>query len=175
MKCPDCGNKIKTADFDPEYEWYECGRCEGCFTADEIEEAEHGTSPRARRNGGGDRDSVVARGLGRAARSVPVAKGKRRLTEIEEDEKALAEHEKAMLTPVARQSETYHRDEVATSQILNIVADEIENIITEAGGQIDRMNAREFYAMNLIRPLRVKHGISFRDHEVAAVYCEEHS
>lgn len=102
----------------------------------------------------------------------PVAKGKKRLTQIADDDKAIAEFEKAALKPVRRQgSATHHRDEVSTREILEIVADEIEEI---GAGKVNRLNARDYYAMNLIRPLRLKYEISFRDQEVPHSLCKEH-
>jgi hypothetical protein len=188
MKCPNCNTRITTKDYDVIYEWYECPKCEGCFTADEIEEAASGTSPgkrsrsvshsgkkAGRGNSVGNSTAVDSDIAADLARIKPIAKGKKRLTEIAEDDEAIAKHETEMLKPVKAEKDTKHRDEVATGQILNILADEIEAIGEETGVQITRVNAREFYAMNLLRDLKYKHGVHARDKEVPHVYCKEHS
>jgi hypothetical protein len=154
MKCPECQTHIKSKHYDPEFEWYECPECEGCFTAAELVDESHSDATRAK----------------------PTASAKKRLEEAEKEAEAVSEHEKAMLKPVKSQEkdETRHRDSVPTGQILNIMADEIEEIVVEAGGSIDRLNAREFYAMNLWRPLAIHAKISAREQEVDHVLCKDH-
>lgn len=102
-----------------------------------------------------------------------VAKGKKRLSEIAKDEEAVKEYEKQILVPKKKAGDVRYRDEVPTSEILNIMADEIEDIMEESGGKIDRLNAREFYAMNIWRGLLVK-GVHARDKKVPMVKCKEH-
>lgn len=162
MKCPNDGTKITSKHYDPEYEIYECPKCGNAYTADELEEAENGTSPRKRAE--------------LAASGRPRAKGKIKAEKIHADEEALAKYEAETLkTRKSEDKSVHHRDEISTSDILEIVADEIESFCRESGFEIDRLNAREFYAMNIIRPLRIAHGVSFREKEVPAVYCKEHS
>lgn len=165
--CPECQTKISTKHYDPEFEWYECPKCEGSFTADELEEAENGTSPRKRA------ELAAKRNLKRAT---VVAKGKQRRTEIAKDEEAVQKLDKEMLKPRKAKDPQVpkHKDRVPTNEILNIVADEIETIGQELGVQIDRTNAREFYAMNLVRPLLLN-GISAREKDVPMVKCSEHA
>lgn len=160
MKCPNDGTKITSKHYDVDYEIYECPKCGSAFTADDLEEAENGTSPRRRRE--------------LAAGPVPQAKGKKRRAEIADDEKAIARYEAELAKPTVKAEKTAkHRDEVSTGQILEIVADEIEAIWAEFDYKIDRLNAREFFAMNIIRPLKMN-GVHFRDKEVPRAYCKEH-
>src|SRR5262245_19269070 len=109
MTCPSCSATISTKHYDPDYEMYECPKCGGSFTPDEIDEAVSGTSPGKRRD-----ESIRAR----LKRGLPVAKAKKRQTEIADDAEALAEFEKEQLKP--RRSEeanrVQHRDEVPTKQ-----------------------------------------------------------
>jgi len=37
LKCPSCKTKLSTSKhYDAVYEWFECPKCEGCFTYDEV-------------------------------------------------------------------------------------------------------------------------------------------
>jgi hypothetical protein len=111
----------------------------------------------------------LVEGMGR-----PLAKGKKRQSEIAADDEAIAKFEAEQMKPKKKaDAEVKHRDEIETSQLLEIVADEVETIWQEFGADINRLNAREFFAMNIIRPLRIN-GVHFRDKEVRAVYCKEH-
>lgn len=176
MKCPNCKAKITTKNYDPDYEIYECPKCSEAFTADDLEEAETGTSPRKRADAG----RPLAHPEGEDERwaeiitGKPTAKGKKRQTEIAADDEAIAKFEAEQMKPKKKaDAEVKHRDEIETSQLLEIVADEVETIWDEFGADINRLNAREFFAMNIIRPLRIN-GVHFRDKEVRAVYCKEH-
>lgn len=92
------------------------------------------------------------------------------------DEEAIAEYEKKLVTPVkASDDEKRHRDAVPTGQILNIMADVIEEVFAENGKRIDRLNAREFYAMNIWRDLVIKHKVSAREVSMKVVLCPEHT
>jgi Zn-finger nucleic acid-binding protein len=151
MRCIDCNKKISAKHYDPEFEWYECPRCEGCWT---VEELEASRSP----NG-----------------AKPKAKAKVKLEARENDAQAVTEYEKEAYVPVkAGKGETKHRDAVPTSQILNILADEIMEIAEESGQRVDELNAREYFAMNLWRVLQ-KSQITARDAEVKYKLCDEHS
>jgi hypothetical protein len=162
MKCPKDGAKITSKHYDADYEIYECPKCGEAFAADDLEEAENGTSPRMRRE--------LAQ-----IKKVPQAKGKKRLTEIAADEEAIAAFEaKSVVVKKGDAPVVKHRDSVATGDLLDIIADEIQLYSVEMGGQeIDRLNAREFFAMNLVRPL-LSAGVNFREKEVSRAYCKEH-
>ena len=160
MQCPNCNAKITSRHYDPDYEIFECPGCGTAYEADELEEAVNGTSPRKRRE--------------LAAGGTPKAKGKKRQEEISEDEAALARFEAEAMKPRKSTVAVHHRDEVPTRDLLEIVADEVESIWTEFGVKIDRGNAREYFAMNLIRPLRMA-GVSFREREISRAYCDDHS
>jgi len=150
MRCTNCNSKITAANYDEDYEIFECPKCGAAFEEDELQEAENGSHPRVQ------------------------AKGKKRRAEIQEDEEAIAKYEAEQLKPQKAHAETKHRDEVATKDVLEIFADEIEAIWTEFGSPIDRLNAREFFAMNIFRPLTFEGGVQFREKEVPLVYCEDH-
>jgi hypothetical protein len=186
MKCPECSAKITTKHYDPEYEWYECPKCEGCFTADEIEEAQSGTSIRRRQASAPAgaavssrvlASSVRARNAGGAGSKTPVAKGKKRRSEIESDAELLNQHEAKVIenTVKQKQSAVHHRDEVPFGDVLNIMADELEALGEEFNFKVDRLNAREFFAMNIWRPLVLEHGVSARDKSVPHVLCKAHA
>lgn len=168
MKCPKDGTKITSKHYDADYEIYECPKCGEAFTADEMEEAEHGTSPRKRG------EEVALRSAQKNA-GRPQAKGKKKRAEIAKDDEAIAKYEAALTTPkVKAEKETKHRDLVNTVDILEIVADEIQAYSVDMGGvEIDRLNAREFFAMNLIRPM-LNAGVHFREKDVSRAYCKEH-
>jgi hypothetical protein len=175
--CPDCKTRISTKHYDAEFEWYECPKCEGCFTPDELEEAENGTSPekRAKDHGKNSKGARAVRGLQDAAgrsSTRPVAKAKKK--QQDEDEAVAKADSKALTKKEAADPQvTKHRDQVPTGEILTIVADEIEEIGNELGTTISRLNAREYYAMNLVRPLILK-GVSAREKDVPMVKCGEH-
>lgn len=103
-----------------------------------------------------------------------VAKGKKRRTAIAEDAEAVQEYEKTLLVPLKKSQDHRHRDEVPTKEILNIMADEIEDIMAETGGQTSALNAREFYAMNIMRSLLFKHEVHAREKVVPMVKCQDH-
>lgn len=166
--CPSCGTKIAAKHYDPEYEWYECPKCEGCYTPQELE------SERSKRFVTRTAAKKTRAGRDRRVRSGVIAKGKKRQTEIEEDEEALAKFEQESLKPRKTKNVVHHRDEIETSQVLNILADEIEAIGEEIGVEINRLNAREFYAMNLWRPLKLA-GISAREKSVPMRKCKAHA
>lgn len=164
MKCPKCKTTLSTKHYDAEYELYECPKCEGAFTPDEIEEATSGTSPAKR-----------SRAAGKSNK--PVAKAKEHKSEIAEDDEAIAKFEAETLKP--RESSgpkiTKHRDEVETKAVKEIIADEVQEIGYEFGVEIDRLNAVEWYAHNLWLSLHAMNGISARDKKVPMVKCGEHA
>jgi len=106
----------------------------------------------------------------------PIAKGKKRRSEIADDEAAIKEFDAKILTPRKKSGEVSHpRDEVSSVQVRNIMADEIEAIAEETGTKLDRLNAYEFYAFNLWLELHVRNGITARDQKVPMVKCSEHA
>lgn len=167
FRCPDCEAKIGPKNFDEEFQMYECPKCEGLFTLNELV------------TGGAYDSSVRSKGSGFEAsesgsKAVPAAKGKKRQAERQADEE-LAEEQIEAITKTVKKTEkiSRHRDEMETGLVLNVVADEIEVLAEEMGIHVDRTNAREFYAMNLIRPLILK-GHFPREQEIAIDYCKEH-
>lgn len=168
MKCPECQHKIKATDYDPEFEWYECPGCEGAFTADEILKAEDN----------GKREWTDAERAKRdrpKGKKKPVAKSKKRQSEIEADEEALVEFETNMLKPQKKQLDApRHRDETPTKAVVQIMADEIQEVYQIMGGEIDRLNAED-KALILWRDVRYGlHHVVAREREVSHVLCAEH-
>jgi hypothetical protein len=160
VRCPEDGTKITAKDFDAEYEFYACPKCGNLYTADEIEEANNGTSPRKRAEA--------------ATRIGPVAKGKKRRTEIQEDADLLDADAERILKDVTKQeSRSKHRDEMPTSQIVNLWADEIQAIYHELGGTLDDTNAQD-KALTLYREILTQTNVAVRDQEIPYVMCKEH-
>lgn len=147
MKCPNCGKKISEKNWDHEYEWYECAKCEGCFTADEI----------------------------KPAATTVKAKGKRRTEILDAEADALEEYDKKMLEPTVKQTETtHHRDEIRTKEVVNIMADEIQVIYQELGLQLDELNAQD-KALILWRDAKIYAHATAREQTVDHALCETHS
>src|SRR4051794_13501622 len=150
--CPECGKKISDKHYDSAFEMYECPKCEGMFTFAELME------------GGGNALSEVTEAPQTVA--PPKAKGKLRQEQMERDAEADAKQIESITKNVKKvPKEEKHRDEVKTGMVLNIMADEIETICEEVGVKMDRLNAREFFAMNLYRPLMLA-GFRAREQEV---------
>lgn len=174
MNCPDCATKITAKHFDAEFQWYECPKCEGCFTADEMEEARGGRTVRgSERNGSGGRSaaSVVAH----AATKKVAVKGKKRQTEIADDDEAIAKFEAETLKPVKTDDPPLkkHRDEVSTKEVVNTWAAEIQDVYEELGGRLDDENARD-KALILWRQVQTETGVSAREQDVGYATCNAH-
>lgn len=185
MKCPNCATKITSKHYDPDYSWYECPNCGNAYSADEIEEANNGTSPGKRAkevkaNHPVDDDEKWAEIIigkpkkKKPASNKPVARSKKHKAG---DEEALAKFEEESLKPrkAADAGTSHHRDEVPTVEILNVWADEIEAIAEETGVKVDRLNAREFFSMNIWRDLSLKHGVKARDKRITVPHCKDHA
>lgn len=171
MTCPDCSTKITAKHFDTEFDWYECPKCEGCFTPEELEE---NRASRTRGAGSSSVDNRVRSDLVAATQKV-VAKGKKRRTEIQEDDEAIAKFDAEVLKPRKKAEAEHHkhRDELTTSEVVNIWADEIQAVYEEMGGQLDQENARD-KALVLWRAVQSETGISARERDVPHVHCAEH-
>lgn len=170
MRCPECNSKIKATNYEPLYEWYECPKCEGAFTHDEILEAEQDATK--------TRKSVDRRKRlsDNAKRNAPIAKGKKRQAEREADEELADEQVKAIVKKKEKHSDAgvkKHRDELPTGQVVNIMADEIQEIYHELGSELDEMNARD-KALIIWRDLMIHGHVSAREQEVPMVLCGEH-
>jgi hypothetical protein len=164
-----CGAKLSISKhYDDDYEWFECPKCEGCYTYDEIEAATRGgKGANGSDNSGSSESESVASG--------PVAKGKRRLARIDEDEQAIAEFEAQALVPTKAQGAeaVKPRDGLTTDQVVNIMADEIQAIYEEMGSSLDYMNARD-KALTFYRVLLYKGGVTAREKPVQHALCEAH-
>lgn len=164
MKCPNCAAKITAKNYDTDYEWYDCPKCGNSFTEKEILKGE--VKSVLKKVPGDKRKTKVVSDR-------PVSASKKRKAS---DDDALAKYEAEALKPraSAEAESTRHRDEVPTKEILNVWADEIENIAEETGNKIDRLNAREFFAMNLWREVSFKQGVKARDKRLKVQHCAEH-
>jgi len=186
LYCPECNSKIRDKNYDADFELYECPGCEGMFTFAEL--VEHGAQSAAGNGNAGSLDtrrgpekkkrdgkpSRNGKGQDRRIRPGVIAKAKKRRQELEEDAEADAKQIEEITKNVKRKAkEERHRDEVETGLVLNIIGDEIEAIAEEIGISIDRTNAREFYAMNLYRPLLLA-GVRAREQDVPHKLCKEH-
>ena len=202
MKCPDCSTKLTTKHYDTAYGWYECPKCEGAFTVDEIQEVTHEPDKPKSRRQQGDRSrpkrAKTGRGRGtqredarRAHKGVQkangtvrddlqavkvVAKGKKRRTEIQEDAGDLADEQVKLVASSARASAeiSHGRNELETKQILNIWQDEITDIAEELGVKMDDANTRET-ALILWREIHFNSGATAREKEVPHSTCEVHA
>lgn len=104
--------------------------------------------------------------------SRPVAKAKRRQQEQDEDREAIEEFEKSIPVVKAEKDEK-PRQEVPTREVVNIMADEIQELYRLAGSELDDVNARD-KALILWRDLSIN-GIHARDKAVSHALCEEHA
>lgn len=192
MKCPSCSRKLTTKHYDPEFEWYECPGCEGAFTVDEIQggtdesdepedtegEGDRSRSKGTKASGGRGKKRKDARGADKgvqAASGKPVAKGKKRRAEIEEDEQAVEDFTAEIVqNTVKQESRTKHRDEVETLAVVNIWGDEIQDVYHDLGSELDEVNAQD-KALIIWREIHHIQGVSARDQEVAHALCKEHT
>lgn len=174
MKCPECGAKIGQKDYDAVFEWYECPKCEGAFTGDEIMEGELAGNSRGSTDNDSGSDARAAGKRASKAASKPVAKKKKKQAEIDADEEAIKEYEKrTMETVVVSEKNTKHRDEISTGQVVQIMADEIELVYEETGQTITRDNAVD-KALTLWRNLHHHDGIVAREKPMGVVLCGRH-
>jgi hypothetical protein len=102
----------------------------------------------------------------------PVAKAKKRQQALDADQEALEEHEKHIPVVKAGKDEK-PRNEVPTLEVINIMADEIQELYALNGSTLDEINARD-KALILWRDLMMN-GVHARDKAVPHVLCEEHS
>ena len=152
MQCPECNSLITKNHYDPEFEWYECPQCEGSFTADEILKAE----------------------LLRQKESPVRAKGKLRRTQIELDETAEANAVAVVKIP-QKSSAREGRVSVPSGEIINVMADAVEEIYQEFHATIDRVNARD-KALILFREMTIGgNGVRIQEKEITIPLCKEHS
>lgn len=103
---------------------------------------------------------------------LPVAKAKRRQQEQDADQEAIEAFEKS--TPVVKaKHEEKPRNEVPTIEVVNIMADEIQELYRLNGSQLDEENARD-KALILWRELFMN-GIHAKDNAVSHALCEDHA
>jgi hypothetical protein len=147
VRCPSCKSKLTSENYDPEFHWYECGKCEGSFTADEILKAEM--------------QSTAAK-----------ASGKIRRTQLELDE-TVAANIKVPTISLAASARTA-RSQVPSRQIINVMTDVVEDVYQQLGARIDRVNAED-KALILYRAM-VYEGTrtTVREHEFQLPLCKEH-
>ena len=78
-------------------------------------------------------------------KKAPAAKGKLRRTRIVEDEAAADALTEKMATPTGKKADREHigKGEIDTKEVINVMADEIEEIYASTPFKIDRSNAEE--------------------------------
>jgi Zn-finger nucleic acid-binding protein len=155
MICPECNAKIGQKNFDTELEMYECPSCEAIFTGAELA------------NGHVKEEA-------KAAVKKVAAKGKKRQSEIHADEEAIAQFEKEQFVVRKSEKAVHHRDEILTVEVVNIMADELQSIYQEMGGQLDDINAHD-KALTLWRHVHIHDGITAREKDVPHVFCDRHA
>ena len=148
MRCPECNSTITKANYDPEYEWYECASCEGAFTADEILKAEM------------QKQTTVK------------AAGKVRRTQIELDE---AQEAHVKVPTISRDASVREsKVGVRSGEVINIMADAVEEIYREFHSSIDRVNAHD-KALILYREMVLGgNGVQIREKEFSLPSCGQH-
>jgi hypothetical protein len=103
---------------------------------------------------------------------IPIAKAKKRQADEDADKEAIEAFEKS--TPVIKMKpDEKPRNEVPTVEIVNIMADEIQELYMLSGTRLDEMNARD-KALILWRELAMN-GVHAKDRAVPHALCEEHS
>ena len=106
---------------------------------------------------------------------IPVAKSKRRAADAEADAEAIAKFDAAVAKNVVRgPAQKKPRHEVSTGEVVQIMADEIENVYREMGASINRVNAED-KALTLFRNVAIYHGAVAVDHPVPHSLCENHA
>jgi hypothetical protein len=106
----------------------------------------------------------------------PTAKGKLRRTRIEEDEEALAAFEKEQTKIVKAQGRDGMRsDEIPTKEVVQIWADELEEIYHEFGSRLDRVNAEDKAKTLLIELRAHTPSVRITDHEYDVPNCGKHT
>jgi hypothetical protein len=177
MKCPECGAKILSKHYDPDFEMYECPRCGGLHTVAEIEEARGQDPVRADVSSGNGRADLAGRRPGTAV----VAKAKKRKTEIVEeeslsDEQLLDKDSERIVAQVTKSGERQpqHRDDAGTGAVVTAWGAEIQDVYHELGGRIDQANAED-KALTLWRELAIQTGLQAREQSVPFLACKRHS
>jgi hypothetical protein len=109
-------------------------------------------------------------------RIAPKAKGKVRRTRIEDDADALAEFEKAQTTKIVKAGRDGMRaDEIPTREIVQVWADELEELYHEFGSRLDRTNAED-KAKTLLIELRAHiPTVRITEQEYDVPNCGKHS
>jgi hypothetical protein len=109
-------------------------------------------------------------------KKAPVAKGKLRRTMIEEDEAVAEELTKKMATPTGIKADRSHigKGEIGTQEVINVMADEIEEIYAITPFNIDRSNAEEKARTILIALRCHTPTVSITEHEYDIRDCGRH-
>ena len=78
-------------------------------------------------------------------KKAPAAKGKLRRTRIEDDEAMADELTEKMATPTGIKADRSHigKGEIDTKEVINVMADEIEEIYAATPFKMDRINAED--------------------------------
>jgi hypothetical protein len=163
MKCPECNSRITQTEYDSAFEWYECKSCEGCFTYAEILE-------------GGVEEETNGKVRDDLTKVKVVAKGKKRRTEIAEDEERAEEMIEEIVSKPRKAADANlhrHRDEASTVDVCTVMGAEIQDVYAELGYSLDEANAYD-KALILWREMHAAGAVA-REHEVPHAACSEHA
>lgn len=103
---------------------------------------------------------------------IPIAKAKRRQQDAESDQEAIKKFDENIRVVKAKPDEK-PRTEVPTREVVNIMADEIQELYVLSGSRLDEENARD-KALILWRELSTN-GVHARDKAVPHALCKKHS
>ncbi len=125
----------------------------------------------------GEKKSVAVKITAKAkAKSKPkiVAKGKKRRQAREDDAALLDEHTDKIEVRESKETKAQKQGEIETREIVNIMADEIEEIYSDYGSNLDRMNSED-KARTILLEMKYKDGgIKIKERDVKLRHCKAH-
>jgi hypothetical protein len=108
------------------------------------------------------------------AKAIPKAKGKIKRQELADEEKFVSEHFEKEYAEIHESDQAkVEKAEISTKEVLNVLADEIEEIYELNGQKIDRANSME-KARILYLEIRYKAGAKVAEKEFDLPYCKDH-
>jgi hypothetical protein len=109
------------------------------------------------------------------AKVIPKAKGKIKRQALAEEEEYVQEYFEKEAKKVRKSAEPQvAKAEITTKEVLNILADEVEEIYERQGYKINRVNSLE-KARIIYLEIRYKMGTSVKEKEFDLPLCKEHT
>jgi hypothetical protein len=103
-----------------------------------------------------------------------VAKGKKKRFQLDAEQELADELTKAQATVRKSEIPSPQRADVSTKEMLNVLADELQEIYAEYGHNLDRVNAMDKMTY-LLRELRFKEGgVRIKEKSFSPRWCKEH-